>query len=295
MSTSYPRKQTAFILLICIIAVTAVAFYVHNTSVKNEPLNIQPAIVNTDEKQDETIVVNTDWKKTFFDIGTSTGSFKTPAKATKTPTIEKNLTPTDILGMSFFSKYVELRQLGLNNDPQAIDAFSSQIIADSMANIAKPKVYSSKDIQIISAENNIVVVKSYAETLMNIFKLGMPEKNEAEIAMNAFEKGDMTLLKDIDPIILGYQSTLNRLISTPVPQPIAQYHLDLLNALSLQMFNAKSLRNSETDPVTALAAVSMEVKSLQAISEAIAGMQNYFTTSGIVFVLPVSGSILQSK
>jgi len=295
MSTPYPRKQTIFIFFICIIAIAAVAFYVRSIAVKNKPADSQPLLVGTDEKALAPIITDTDWKKSFFNDSTSTGAFKTGSKASKSSSKEEPLTATDILGQNFFTRYVELRQLGLTKDTQAVADAANQVIAESVASVARPKVYSMTDIKVISSENNPIVIKSYAESLMNILKSDMPEQNEAEIAMNAFEKGDMALLSGIDHVISGYQSALNGLISTPAPQPLAQYHLDLLNAISMQTFNAKSLRKADTDPVTALAAISLEVKSLEALSMAIGGMQNYFTNAGVTFVPPISGSILQSK
>jgi hypothetical protein len=80
-----------------------------------------------------------------------------------------------------------------------------------------------------------------------------------------------------------------------VPQILAQSHLDLINGLSSQVFNAQALRNSDKDPLTGLAAIGMEIKSLQVIANSMAKMQRIFTEQGIVFVLPSSGSILQSR
>jgi hypothetical protein len=130
---------------------------------------------------------------------------------------------------------------------------------------------------------------------VKILKETMPEKNEAEIAMIAFESGDMSILKTIDVVTTGYKNAVSKLLTTPVPQVLAQYHLDLINGLSSQVFNARSLRNSDKDPLTGLAAIGMEIKNLKSIANAIAGMQNVFTEQGITFVLPASGSVLQSK
>jgi hypothetical protein len=101
----------------------------------------------------------------------------------------------------------------------------------------------------------------------------------------------MNELKKIDPIIAGYKTAKTRLLATVVPDTLALPHLDLINGISMQIFNAESLRNSDKDPLTALAAVSLEVKSLETIAVAIRKMQNSFVLSGITFVLPTSGSI----
>jgi hypothetical protein len=209
--------------------------------------------------------------------------------------VEVPLNPTEALGRDFFTKYVELRQSGLNNDQKAVDTVATQLIKEGVAKVSQPKSYTSKDIVIIPVGTTVDATKLYAENLVKILKSWMPVKNEAEIAMEAFEKGDMDLLKGIDPIILGYKTALTKLLATPVVQPLAESHLDLINAISLQAFNAKGLRNSDEDPLTGLAAISLEIKSLEAIATAIGKMQSHFASSGIVFNLPISGSILQSQ
>jgi hypothetical protein len=293
MAGNYPHKQTFFIFVICLFLVLGVSFFVNGLpSTKNKVVyqntSIKPQIISN-EKPIET---GTEWQKAFLDQKDNV-KIDSPNTIDKTKVKEESLNPTELLGRNFFTKYVQLRQSGLTTDTEAVNAVANQVINDGVSSIKGPSSYTAKNIK-ISSGSSVDDIKKYAENLMLILKDSMPVKNEAEIAMIAFDSGDMNLLKEIDKVIAGYKKADSKLLSTPVPQILAQYHLDLINGLSVQTFNAQSLRNSDKDPLTGLAAIGMEVKSLQAIANAIAGMQNIFTQQGITFVLPASGSILQS-
>jgi len=294
MAKPYPRKHTAIIFVVCLIIVAGTSFYVYGSPkiVTSQKMDFR----STDKVTPVTGLQNTassqDWQKQFLDNSSNT-AYKAPPKVIKTAEQETPLTATDLLGRNFFSKYLELRRSGQTENSQSVNQATNQIISQSLAGLAAPKAYTTKDIIIIATVDETLALKQYAEALISILKNGLPAKNEAEIAMNAFEKNDLTLLAGIDGIVDGYVSALNKLRTTPVPQSISQYHLDLINALSLQIYNAQGLRRAESDPVTALAAVGLEVKSLESIALALGRMQNVFAKAGITFVLPTSGSIIQ--
>lgn len=293
MARSYPRKQTFIIFIICLFFVIGTSFLVNGLpSTKNrvayQNTTIQPKIITSSNY----IETDNDWQKAFLDTKNSIKINSSIIAEDKTK--EQPLNPTELLGRNFFTKYVQLRQSGLAADTGAVNTITTQIISDGLSSIKGPNSYTAKDIKILSG-SDITIVTKYAEDLMKILKDSMPAKNEAEIAMIAFESGDMSILQEIDKIITGYKNGVNKLIATPVPQILAQSHLDLINGLSNQVFNAQALRNSDKDPLTGLAAIGMEIKSLQAIANSMAKMNKIFTEQGIVFVLPSSGSILQSR
>jgi hypothetical protein len=295
MAKTYPQKQTLVIFIVCVIFVAGTATYIYGwpstkNSIKYRNSSIQPQIVTNNTSTGP----ESDWQNQFID-GKASTTFRYDPVTQKNPKAGVPINPTEELGRDFFTKYVELRQSGLNTDAKTVDNVATQLIKESASKISKPKAYTSKDITIVPVGTGVNATKIYAENLVGILKSWMPVKNEAEIAMEAFEAGDMTLLKGIDTVIAGYKNAVTRLLETPVVQPLAESHLDLINAISMQTFNAQGLRNSDTDPLTGLAAISLEVKSLEAIATAIGKMQSYFASSGIVFNLPVSGSILQSQ
>ena len=53
----------------------------------------------------------------------------------------------------------------------------------------------------------------------------------------------MSILSDaIDPIISDYKTVIAKLLLVPVPQPMAQYHMDLINGISSLLSVSESLR-----------------------------------------------------
>ncbi|MEI8248940.1 MAG: hypothetical protein WCG07_00380 [Candidatus Taylorbacteria bacterium] len=293
MPTSYPRKQTIIIAGVCIIAIGATAFYVRS---QHSGTTDQQVSVLGEQQASSTIVLATsseDWKKAFFGATGTQAIAKLKANsATETP---EELTATDILGRNFFTQFVQLKQSGLANDQASIDAVNTKLISDSLNSIPAPKLYGSKDITLSKNTSFKDTASTYAIALARILAQDMPTQNEAEVAEAAFSSGDLTQLKNIAPIVQGYKAGVIELLKTPVPQTLVQYHLNLINGLSIQAYNAEALQKSDVDPIRGLAAISLEIKGLQTISEAIGSMQSYFAVAGIPFTAEKSGTILQSK
>lgn len=294
MARNYPRKQTVFIFFICLILVFGTSVLVNGWPSTKKQVSYK----NVSEK---TIVVTSDavadtgeqeWQKSFFDdqakVNVKNAKDVQPAK------LAEKLTPTDLFGRNFFTKYTELRQSGLSDNASAIDSVANELINQSLSGIKGANLYTLKDIK-TTYKSDVETTKKYAEDLIAILSNWMPAVNEVEIVTEALESGDMDLLKKIDPIIVGYKNAVNKLKTITVPDSLALPHLDLINGISMQIFNAEALRNADKDPLTSLAAVSMEVKSLETIAGAIGRMQTIFANTGITFVTPQSGSILQSR
>lgn len=294
MARNYPRKQTVYIFFICLIMVFGTSVLVNGwPSTKkqvsfNNPSSNTTIIANDTQKLD----AEAEWQKSFFDDQAKV-SVKN-AKETKTPVSSEKLNPTDLFGRNFFTKYTELRQSGLSSNANVVDSIANDLINQSLSGIKGPNVYSLKDIK-TTYKSDTETTKLYAQNLMSTLGAWMPEVNEVEIVTSALESGNMDQLKKIDTIVLGYKKALDKLKTTIVPDNLTIPHLDLINGISMQIFNAESLRNSDKDPLTGLAAISLEVKSLEAIANAIGRMQTIFASSGITFVTPQSGSILQSR
>lgn len=279
MAIFYPRKQTVIIFVVCILAVGAVSYYTSSSTDEQKNGHLVDTVKVAPIISNDLLNTTTDWKKQFIEKAPDT-AYKT---AKNSPTNQPPLTVTDKLGRDFFQKYMELHKAGLTTDSQSVNDASLQLIKDSVTNIAFPTDYSYKNISVIP-DNGTANASIYAKRLLQIMGAYMPTVNETDIVTEALDKDDMSLLKKIDPIIANYKAARTALLATPVPESLANDHLNLINALNLQVFNAQSLRKTDTDPVTALAAVNQEITSLQNISVTLGRMQNYFTVSGISFI-----------
>jgi hypothetical protein len=71
----------------------------------------------------------------------------------------------------------------------------------------------------------------------------------------------------------------------PVPERYAVKHLDLVNGLSSQVYNASVIRNVDKDALTALTGIGNELGTLKKLSNTIDDLQRSFSDEGIVFVV----------
>ncbi len=284
MAKYYPRSQTfitfivsGFFVIGTYIAINGLPSSSKQVSFKNE--SVKP-IINVKE---DTSFKEEPWQKEFFDQKQQKVDTKKATDISKSNQNQK-LTATEVFSRNFFTKYAELRQSGLNNNASAVESVTNQLINESLDKMDGAKVYDLKDIKINPNANDAQSIKNYAETLMSILSKWMPDKNEAEIVTSALETDNMELLKDIDPIISGYQKTLNSLKSLTVPETLALPHLNLINGVSMQIYNAKVIRNIEKDPLPALNGIRHELDSIQKVSSAVDDMKTIFDQYGLVFI-----------
>jgi preprotein translocase subunit YajC len=135
--------------------------------------------------------------------------------SSKTPT--EDLTPTDLLARDFFARYMELRQAGLSQDPQSQIEVAQQVVTKSGIILSAPKLSDASSIKVRKDDTKVSVTR-YGNDVGSIFiKYPINGRNEAVIAKEAIEKENPDVLKELDPIIVTYQSILNELITTEVP------------------------------------------------------------------------------
>jgi len=285
MAFYYPRKQTVMIFAVSVIAVGAAAWYV-----KSQPASdlgkaasaaavvaaIEPTIV--DPKLN-----NTDWQKQFYNKSTG-DAFKTSSAKSTAAAPGESLTATDILARNFMMKYMQIHQAGMDTDQQTVSNAANQMIADSLSSVQTPRSFGISDLHVIPNIDRTTLI-AYANSISAILNSYIPDQNhnEATIATQALDQNNMALLKSIDPIVANYRQAAAALILVRVPQPLAQYHLNLLNGVAVALFNAKALRNLENDPLTGLAAIGMEITGLQAMSDAQDKIQSYLNAMGVPY------------
>ena len=83
-----------------------------------------------------------------------------------------------------------------------------------------------------------------------------PKSDLITIVNEVSTRGDWDKLNAIDPIIISYQVVIKKLLLVPVPTPLLDEHLKLVNSLSSMLYVAQGLRAIQTDPMQALVAVS---------------------------------------
>lgn len=272
----YPRKQTVVILVVCILAVGGVAFYVRGdpSGIKSPTSN---ELVGVSATAQEALPENADWRQQFIDKSSTSTTFRSTAKAASSE--PEKLTATDLLGRSFLTKYGELQQSGLITDNDTVTSVMSQVTSEALENLPSPKTFSITELAYAASTSE--ALSAYIKTVTKAFAVHTPKQNEAQIATQALNSNDMSLLKNIDPIVKSYSDLLGILKATPVPAPLAQQHIYLLNNVSLAVYTAEAMRHMDTDPVRGLTGASLGLAAMQNIANALYSINDYLVASGV--------------
>ncbi len=285
MAFYYPHRQTVIIFVVSVLAVAGTIWYVKGPAPVTSNVSSTAAVSAVAPTNDLAAVsASGDWRKQFYD-SSKTGSFKTSTQKTSADSSgDAPLTATDALARDFMARYMQMHKAGLDTDQKTIDSVASQLITNGVANVVPPRSFALSDIKTTSAVDK-ATLSAYGRSISAILHSYLPDSdhNEAQIAIQALDNGDMTLLKKIDPVISNYREAAAALMSMRVPAPLAQYHLNLVNGVAMALFNAKALRNLESDPLTGLGAISLEMQGLQTMSDAQDSIASYLQSVGVVF------------
>ncbi len=291
MASYYPHKQTVLITLLCIIAVGGALIYSGTIDISQKIPQKQAQIAPIDVQPKEVVAdtVPSDWRKSF--INNSSPTTALPAKKSAT---NEALTVTDQFGRDFFARYVRLKQDNLLDNQQLVQSVVDQSIDTAVKNSGQSITYALKDISITNDADS-TSLKAYGNAIGLIFATKGVDGDPATIANTAFDKGDMTLLTGIDPMIGSYRKITADLLILPVPQPLATYHLSLVNSVSTMTGIAQDLRVVDKDPMRGMVALSIYSPTQSSIVGSLKSMQNYFTTSQISFSPAEPGALFSLK
>ncbi|MFA6554432.1 MAG: hypothetical protein WCS89_02895 [Candidatus Paceibacterota bacterium] len=284
MAKYYPHKQTVLIAIICTLIVICTLVYIRpQILIKNNSLsNVEIKAVNEEQKNTISDVSNTDWRKAFLTTSSTTSvSTKTSNGSTKNTTEEK-LTLTDQLSRDFFTRYVELKKNNLSEDNESVQKIVDQTLNTTINSASQPKIYNLSHLTIIE-DTSSNTTHSYGNNIGTVFSKDGPRADPVMIVSDALEKGDMNLLKNIKPIITSYDKMIRAVIATPVPRPLANYHLNLVNSLSSMLFVTQGLEKVSTDPVQSMLAIKLYTPTQEAIRLALLSMNSYFNTNRVYF------------
>jgi len=290
MAKYYPRKQTITIAIICILAVGFASAYafINTKNPKSQTISIDSSGTNGST----TTINNTDWKNQFLNISSSSDT-TLGSNSNKTSELDSPTTLTDKLSRDFFARYIQLKQNSLDNNPQLVQDTIDETLANTQSSATSTKTYSENDITILTDSSN-ASIHSYANAVGDIFIKYGPTQNPVNIAYSAFDKNDMSLLAQIDPITSSLQKILSLLLVTPVPQNLSQNHLDLINGVSSMVYVSQGLRNIEGDPMQSMVSLSIydtaQTKSMTALSN----IKDYLQTNKITFTPSEPGLLFSS-
>lgn len=276
MSKSYPNRQTILIAVICILIVGGTLIYIRPElfSKKSTWKNLEISSVTNNSNVSTFGEANdSSWQKAFISVGSSSSA-----------TANKNtpLTLTDQLSRDFFARYIELKQGNLSTDQKSVDTAMSQTIQSAVNSASKPKYYTISNL-LISDNYNNESIRTYGNNIGTIFMKDGPRADPTTIANDALEKDDMTILKNLEPIILSYNKMLKATIATSVPRPLANSHLSLVNSLSSILFVSQELQKLSTDPVQSMLALDLFPSSKENLRLSLLSINNFFNNNKVYY------------
>ncbi len=289
MPTPYPRRQTLFVLLICVVAVAAVALYA-NANRASDQKNPHEAQVAEPQQQDAmSTTSNSDWKKAFLYSTTSGSAYIASGNKPQTAVME-DLTMTDLFSRQVFASYLDLRQSGLIKNTDAVSSMADDLFtSQEQSDTNKPRLYGMSEILTTTA-SGASAARDYGNRVGYILATYTPEGNDVVIVGEAMKTGDASYIKTLSDNIVKYQTMIAKLRAVPAPTAIAQNHLDLVNGISYLSFIASALKAQTTDPVRALASLSSVNTSIDLLFKSVNGIKAYLKSYSIAYGPDESGS-----
>jgi hypothetical protein len=284
------------------VAVTAGYSYHQNQSTENTGEKTVDVVPNTQDTQAEnTLSTSTDdWKSQFFSNATGTKTvFQTTSKTDSQQDASNTL--TDQMSKNLFARIIDLKQNGLDTNQQLVQDTIDQTIDETVDSASKSKKYTTSDIT-ITPNTDQASIRTYADAVATVFMDNAPTQDPATIASNAFDKNDLSLLSQIDPIIAWYKKTISSLLAIPTPRSATQVHLDMINASSQILNVSEALRNIQGDPAQSIIAIGTYTDAQQADIISVENMSAYLNNNHVSFTTQEPGAIfailnkqLQSK
>ena len=290
MTKIYPHKQTIIVALICVLSVGAIATYVFYQPLGNSSQNV--TIEKPTDDTSATIGTSTDWRKQFF-TQSSSSKLILGTNGLSTSTSNEPLTLTDQMSRELFARFIDLKQNNLDTNDQLVQDAINRTLDNATQNAAQPKKYSPTDL-LISNQNTLDEYKKYGNAVALSLSTYMPADNAPVVAANAFDKNDLSLLAQIDPMISAYKNCINSLLKIPVPQVLAVNHLNLINSVSYMVFISQGLRNTEADPMQSMVSIGIFTATQNAMRTALLDMKNYFISNSVSFLINEPGQLFSN-
>ncbi|MEK7564561.1 MAG: thrombospondin type 3 repeat-containing protein [Patescibacteria group bacterium] len=184
-------------------------------------------------------------------------------------TEEQNLTETDKLSRELFSSIAALNQVG-EIDENTVETLAGNL-AEKVQNSVQRKTYTINDLKIIKAENS-QSIKNYNDDLNKIFSKE-PIKYTVLDVLQKFvideENVDVTILKELDPLIKQVNNIIINIISIGVPESLSTSHLEVVNIMQKLSENISDIRLYDTDIVVALSGISQYSKNSESVQVSI--------------------------
>jgi hypothetical protein len=293
MATFHPQKQTMLIFIVCLLAVVATAIYAFgNTSTKQKQKDQEAPLISTETQNNKntTTSTSTDWQKSFLQGNPSNNVLKSTPTSDKTIKTEENLTATQLFGRDLFTQYINLKQIGLNNDSSVVSSTIASLLAQDYSGQDKPKTYTTGDIK-TNRNNDITALRQYGNSIGTLIKTYAPTQEDASLALEGMQKKNPKYVEELAGNEKKYRAILAGLLKIPVPTDLATYHIGLINGISNMIYVNISFQKQETDPMQAINALETYETAYGLITQNILSIKMALASANITYNDFEGGSI----
>lgn len=157
-------------------------------------------------------------------------------------------------------------------------------MAEAAKLVVEDKPYTNIDIK-IEGKTDTASIRAYGNALGAVMnRYPHPGGDEVAITSEAVQKNDPARLAPLAPIIDAYALTIRDMKALPVPLPMANEHLALLNALQTVHNDIVAMQKVFDDPLPALIRVqSYTETSLKALVESVQNVRIALELNGISY------------
>lgn len=203
------------------------------------------------------------------------------ASPTSTPFVAD--TQTDKFAVSFMETMLEANRQGLT------DAERAKIVDGSLRQfkaLNQDTLYARTDIQIIedSSDETIRTYGNDAATPIVVYG-DNPEKIETELVLlgTALAEDDASYLTDLATIEDRYGKMVADLLKVPVPEPLIDDHLLLINSLQAMKDDVTAFKNTFDDPLMSYVRFKRYTSDVAGFSKAVEGVRSRLERSRVVY------------
>lgn len=195
-------------------------------------------------------------------------------------------TLTDAFSQTFFTLYLQAKQEnnGVELSADQVNTLANQAIQDLSESVsATPPYEQMTDIKVSGKGPD--ALRTYAAEAEAIFKAHPADATTSEMdyLQDNLENHDSSALAHIASIAASDRTIAAGLAVIPVPEEIASGHLALVNALMHMAEIINDFSHVDTDPLTAMIALSQYEQASQDLGAAFVSLGQAYETENVTF------------
>jgi hypothetical protein len=288
-----PSKKVFALILISVSIVTC-AFILAEYKNKTEEITTYTAPTSTSNLVAGTIDTYKDsdgdglkdWEEALWGtdpkVSDAASINKKESVASKKP---ENLTATDKLARSFFSQYMNLKEVGLQNDKEA-QGRTVQNLVDANMQPASPQQYSASSVKI----SQQATIRDYGNSVASIIKTNtLAKRSEINILKDALSTENPRFIEELKPSVKGYKDMTQQLLNLNVPLATADIHLRLINAVSSISFIIEAFSKTFVDPMSSIQGLAILQTSFDKLVASFAEITKLLRLNNITYTTDEPG------